>query len=181
MKKRGKGIKINLKINFTNRWLYTFIAIGILAIIGIGVYALSPGVAPNPGHLITDVAPPSGCSANQFLQWTGAAWTCATATDPAVMSWAKTNTPNIPGSVTTPSLTATTGYVGTGLYGWCAEAPSGCQSSSETVAPGIGSGPAVCNAGNKCACLGDYAKEVTGTSIGGYGTTTYYSCYKRIL
>ena len=73
MKKRGLSIKINL----TNRWLYTLIAIGILAIIGVGVYALTPGVAPNPGHLASDMAPPTPCAANQFLKFDGTNWVCS--------------------------------------------------------------------------------------------------------
>lgn len=87
MKKRGKekGIHIHL----TNRWLYTFIAIGILAVIGIGVYALTPGVAPNPGHLISDVAPPSGCVSGQILQYNNGNWACVnlpTSSNPAPVS-----------------------------------------------------------------------------------------------
>jgi len=53
----------------------------VLVFLGIGVFvinALSPGVAPNPGHLISETAPPSPCSANQFLQWAGSAWQCIT-------------------------------------------------------------------------------------------------------
>lgn len=72
-KKRG----LNVTINFSNRWLYTFIVLGILAIVGVGVYALVPGVAPNPGHLISEMAPPSPCTANQVLQFDGTNWKCA--------------------------------------------------------------------------------------------------------
>ncbi len=36
-KKRG----IEIKINFSNRWLYTFIVIGILAFVSVGVYAVA--------------------------------------------------------------------------------------------------------------------------------------------
>jgi len=90
-KKRG----IQIKINFTNRWLYTLIAIGILAIIGVGVYALTPGVAPNPGHLISEMAPPSPCPANQFLQFDGTNWKCAGETDPTVPAWAKAASPPV--------------------------------------------------------------------------------------
>jgi len=74
MKKRGRKIQIN----FTNRWLYTFIAIGILAAIGVGVYAAtySPSGA---GHPYTEI---STCSANQILKMNSAgnAWTCNTDT-----------------------------------------------------------------------------------------------------
>jgi hypothetical protein len=74
MKKR-KGLSIN--INLTNRWLYTLIAIGILSAIGFGVYALTPGVAPNPGHLASRMAPPTPCNASQFLQFDGTNWVCS--------------------------------------------------------------------------------------------------------
>jgi hypothetical protein len=46
-KKRGK--KINIKLS--NRWLYTFIILGILAIVGVGVWA----AAPNPGHTANQI------------------------------------------------------------------------------------------------------------------------------
>lgn len=120
MVKRGKTIQINL----SNRLLYTFIAIGILLIAGIGVYALTPGTAPNPGHLISELAPPNPCATNEFLQFDGTNWICAVAsagsvdwssitsrpaglddgdqigitseTDPTVKSWAKDNNPIIP-------------------------------------------------------------------------------------
>ena len=75
MKKRGKGLSI--KINLTNRWLYSLIAIGILAIIGVGVYALTPGIKPNPGHLASEMAPPTPCSSGQFLKFDGTNWVCS--------------------------------------------------------------------------------------------------------
>ena len=73
-KSKKSGIK-KLQINFTNRWLYTLIVFFSLVVIGVFVYA----VAPNPGHDITQIAEPSGCSANQFLQWTESGWACADA------------------------------------------------------------------------------------------------------
>ena len=39
MKKRGKGKTINFSVNLTNRWLYTFIALGILIVVSVGVFA----------------------------------------------------------------------------------------------------------------------------------------------
>jgi hypothetical protein len=67
--KRGRKIQIN----FSNRWLYTFIALGILLIGATGVYAWasSNGV----GHTITELQP---CGANKILKMNSAgdAWTC---------------------------------------------------------------------------------------------------------
>ena len=68
---------LNIHITFNNKVLYTFISFIAILIIGVGVFALTPGVAPNPGHLISEVAPPAGCGTNQVLQWSGSAWTCA--------------------------------------------------------------------------------------------------------
>ena len=71
-----KGINFNIHIKFTNRFIYTFVAFILILIIGIGVFALTPGVAPSPGHLIDEFAPPSNCVTNQVLQWDGTNWVC---------------------------------------------------------------------------------------------------------
>jgi hypothetical protein len=73
-KKRG------LKINLSNRLSYTLIAIFLLAAIGIGVYALAPGVIPNPGHNISEMSVPSPCVAGQVLSYDGTNWVCTTHT-----------------------------------------------------------------------------------------------------
>ncbi|MCL5018261.1 MAG: hypothetical protein M1416_00630 [Candidatus Pacearchaeota archaeon] len=46
MKKRGKFIQINI----SNRFIYTFIVLGIFAIIGVGVYAYGTSSPSNFGH-----------------------------------------------------------------------------------------------------------------------------------
>jgi len=68
---------INIHINFTNRFIYTFVAFILILIIGVIVFAQTPGVAPNPGHLVDEFAPPFGCLVNQVLQWDGINWICA--------------------------------------------------------------------------------------------------------
>lgn len=67
-----------IQINLSNKWLYTFIAVGVIVLLGVGVYSLTPGTAPNPGHLINDVAPPIGCADGQVLQFVDEAngWGC---------------------------------------------------------------------------------------------------------
>jgi len=49
---------------------------GLSALV-VGVYALTPGVAPNPGHTLDSVAPPASCLAGQIIKWNGIDWTCA--------------------------------------------------------------------------------------------------------
>lgn len=71
-KKRG----LTIKINFSNRWLYTFIVLGILAVIGVGVYAYGTSSPSTFGHSLGEIAPPSPCTANQILQFAGTTWTC---------------------------------------------------------------------------------------------------------
>ncbi|HTZ41900.1 MAG TPA: hypothetical protein VMC07_01685 [Candidatus Omnitrophota bacterium] len=77
MKKRAKKV-------FNNRLLYSLIALGMIIVAGIGVYAFTlstAGVKPNPGHWINETAPPTGCTAGQVLQWKGdssgnGGWAC---------------------------------------------------------------------------------------------------------
>ena len=83
----------------TKREIYTLSAIMILVLVGAGIFivnALTPGVAPNPGHLISETAPPSPCSANQVLKFDGSNWFCASdnvgitsESDPTVNSYIK--------------------------------------------------------------------------------------------
>ena len=70
--KRG-GVTIYL----SNRLLYTIIfSVIILLTTGI-VYAVGSSSYPNPGHNISSIGSPAGCTNGQFLQWTGTDWTCA--------------------------------------------------------------------------------------------------------
>ena len=63
-------------VNIKKRYAYAIIGLLVLAVGFFVVNALTPGVAPNPGHLITQVAPPAGCSAGQVLGWSGSSWGC---------------------------------------------------------------------------------------------------------
>jgi hypothetical protein len=75
-KRRGEGFSIN--IHLTNRWLYTLIVLGILALAAIGVYAYGTSNPSVFGHSAGELAPPSPCSSGQFLQYNGTGWVCAT-------------------------------------------------------------------------------------------------------
>ena len=69
-KKRGKGITI--KINLTNRWLYTFILIGIIILLGIVVYAYT-NPTTGVGHDYNEIQP---CADGQVLGMVAGIWTC---------------------------------------------------------------------------------------------------------
>lgn len=105
MHKRGRDKR------FSNRLLYSLIALGIIAILSVGVYATTY-TASGGGHPYTEI---STCSIEgQILKMSGGAWTCgidaggiATETDPTVKGWAKTDTPTIPGPmIVSNSITA---------------------------------------------------------------------------
>src|SRR3989344_1007655 len=67
---------MKLTVNIEKRYFFG-ILIGILVVAGVLIgYAMTAGVAPNPGHVIDNVSAPAGCQANQILQWTGSSWTC---------------------------------------------------------------------------------------------------------
>ncbi|MEK6875159.1 MAG: hypothetical protein AABX30_00580 [Nanoarchaeota archaeon] len=67
-----------LKVYFTNRWLYSIIALALIFALTLGVYALTAGTKPNPGHLIGEVAPSAECQTGQVLTWQGSDWSCTT-------------------------------------------------------------------------------------------------------
>ncbi|MDD5012265.1 MAG: tail fiber domain-containing protein [Candidatus Nanoarchaeia archaeon] len=84
-KKRG----LNININFSNRWLYTFIFLGILTIITVGVYAYS-NPTTGVGHDLNEIQP---CSEDQILKTTGGAWSCSAS--PVSSQWITNKSGNI--------------------------------------------------------------------------------------
>jgi hypothetical protein len=101
-KKRGKKINIHVNINLSNRWFYTIIIIGILAIIGIGVYAYGTSNPSIFGHSLNEL---ERCAEGQTLIVNESTWICVdfpgatVETDPTVKDWAKTDNPNISGKL----------------------------------------------------------------------------------
>ncbi len=64
-----------VKIVISFRTAYILAAVFVFALLGVGVYAITPGVVPNPGHLITsNIAPPSNCAG--LLYFSGTSWYC---------------------------------------------------------------------------------------------------------
>lgn len=80
-----------IKIDISYGFAYFLMFLLVLTIFSLGVYALTPGTAPNPGHLISEVSPISSCSANQFLKFDGTNWVCSaiTESDPTVTASVK--------------------------------------------------------------------------------------------
>ena len=74
---KKEGRQIIIKINLTNRWLYTLITIGILAIVGVGVYAWADPVT-GVGHDYTEIQP---CANGQILKMSDGAWDCGSDDD----------------------------------------------------------------------------------------------------
>lgn len=62
---------MKIKINFTKRWIYTLVTLGILIIIGLGVYALTVGGIEKPGHPSLNISIPLNCGIGQLMQFNG--------------------------------------------------------------------------------------------------------------
>jgi len=65
-----------MKINFTKRWIYTLITLGILVIIGLGVYALTIGGTEKPGHPSLNISIPTNCGIGQLMMFNGTNLIC---------------------------------------------------------------------------------------------------------
>jgi len=80
---------VQVNINFSNKTFYTIITILSIALITGVVFALTPGVAPNPGHLTAQISPPTGCTAGQALKWDGTNIVCGTVASTSACHWEK--------------------------------------------------------------------------------------------
>lgn len=70
-----KKIQIGkVQIIFSKRWLYTFITITILAVLGVGVYAWANPIT-GVGHSHNELEP---CANGEILQMNGGEWSCVT-------------------------------------------------------------------------------------------------------
>ena len=67
---------MKVTINLKKRYAYIIIGLFVLATGIFVVNALTPGVAPNPGHVINEIAPPVGCADGQILQFIDGDWSC---------------------------------------------------------------------------------------------------------
>jgi hypothetical protein len=115
MKKRKKN-KREIKIILSNRWLYTLIALGVLAVIAVGVWAYGTSNPSVFGHSIGEL---ELCAEGQTIKVVNGTWTCVdmfvgeAETDPTVKDWAKTDDPTVPGklqaSILRPTSYATSG------------------------------------------------------------------------
>jgi hypothetical protein len=88
MRNKKRGRIVNIKINFSNRWLYFLVTLGILIVVAIGVYAYT---SPNGiGHDITEIEP---CADGQVLVTNDEGiWTCANLKSWSYSGWFTTYT-----------------------------------------------------------------------------------------
>ncbi len=151
MKRKGLTIKVNL----SNRWLYTLIVIGILTIIGVGVYAFGTTSPSTFGHSVGE------------LDFTGG-FTVPSG-DVKITS----------GKITAPQLCIGTDCktawpISGGLYGYCVwnfQNPSNsCQDAQVRE-------PAYCY-NEVCFCRSGYTNIITGQG-GSSDRYYYYSCIKN--
>lgn len=66
-----------MRINFSNKFAYTIIVLVLLILVAIGINAYGGNTPSVMGHSANELAPPTGCNANQFLRFTGTTWDCA--------------------------------------------------------------------------------------------------------
>jgi len=191
MKRKGLTIKINL----TNRWLYTFILIGILAVVGVGVYAATYS-ASGAGHNANEIDFSSGeiasvgtirdASGGWIRTYGDTGWYSETYGGGWYMTdttWLRAyNNKNVytAGQVRgdgglcigTDCRTAwpASTVISTGLYGQCSSTGAICSAKEPAYCSGS-------NPNNFCYCRDGYTKVQTGTSSN--GVLIYSSCYKN--
>lgn len=148
--KKGK-MKLKTKVKSSNRLVYFLVTLGILVLVGVGVYAYGTTNPAAFGHTMGEMAPPSPCTANQYLQFDGTNWKCVglpappAETDPTVRNWAKTDTPTISGVITASSNINVAGTANIGYYyasGFCTSCtslPIGCPSGMHILGGGCSS------------------------------------------
>ena len=135
---------------------YTILTILFLILLGAFVYALTPGVAPNPGHTIGQVSPPSGCISGQVLVWQGSSWVCSSIS------------PSISGYQVVKRTSSVSGSAGQYKFGPTASCPSGkvvlgggCVGAHWDVTDFGPGGPGVWGTNEGWRC---YGKKTSGTT-----------------
>ncbi len=78
---------VNININFSNKWLYSLIIIFVVVVAGFVVNAYGGNNPEEMGHTFSEIAPPEGCVAEQFLMWNGSSWVCEDAIDGYTYEW----------------------------------------------------------------------------------------------
>jgi hypothetical protein len=144
--KKKRGRTINIKINFSNRWLYFLITLGILAIVGVGVWAYGTSSPSTFGHSIGELegvqARVTGtCAAGNSIRVINSdgSVTCEADTD--------TNTDycsggSCSGAISAPYIKLTTNSVSKG--DWCSSSNWG-----EIRRCGGGASPCICYSDNR--------------------------------
>ena len=70
---------MKVTLNIEKRYAYSIIGVLILLTGIFAVNALAPGATPNPGHSISEIGIPSGCTTGQVLSYDGSSLKCSSA------------------------------------------------------------------------------------------------------
>lgn len=114
------------KLKISNKLSYTIIAVVAIIFLSVGVYSLTPGTAPNPGHDISSVSPPYPCANGQYLKYveSGGAgyWQCSTVSS---------------GGISTPSPCASGQYLQWTGSAWICAAPTATDTRFTITTAGL--------------------------------------------
>ena len=179
-------VKKESKFNFSNKLAYTLIAIFSIIFIGVGVYAVSAGVTPNPGHNIQTISAPNSCASGQYLEYiantnsggvgacdgqvgavagTAGCWVCATPSSGTTLPTCATGQFVVKTSSTnwgcTPTCTSGS-YLQYSSLGWLCATPS-----TGTTLPTCTSGQTLSWSGTAWTCATPATSSTTAVTVDG--------------
>jgi len=161
-----KKKELTIKINFSNRLLYTFIVLGILVLVAVGVYAYGTSNPSTFGHSTGEIDFSGGFTIPSGDINLGDSGKIIIGTT-TITSINRTTITAQGFCIGTDCKTSwAPSPIATGLYGICRRWSSGCGDARE---------PAYCS-GDTCACRSGYTMVNTGGSNTG---SYYFSCYKN--
>ncbi|HPD81572.1 MAG TPA: hypothetical protein PK357_00550 [Candidatus Pacearchaeota archaeon] len=160
--------------NISNKFAYTIITLCMVVLLAIGVYALGTNNPSVFGHSAGELAPPTSCSANQVLTWTGSAWACTSpgATDSRFWINGSGLCYNAPATCKFETEYCNQAFYGSVNYGAvCSSLPSNTLS---TICGSVCAGIA-CRGEFSSSCAG--GNDVSYTAAGSCGSgSTYVEC-----
>jgi hypothetical protein len=107
-----------VKIEISNKTFYTLVVAIAIVILAVGINAFGTSNPPVFGHSIGELAPPSPCNSNQYLQWTGAAWKCSASAGGITGSGHQGRVAVFTGGIETTEITDSRIWEDAGPLGW---------------------------------------------------------------